>query len=157
MRDAMFSSPSPLKDQLIRAGSLPRLLTRFLLAWLALSAVAIGNASADDTIIVIPTVNSFRVTSPEPLLQTLKIGPVVARSDILARGDDIMTALGKAIIVLVDLEITETGDGSTGYEIRLSSEIYEPASQQLVASWAVPNTTLIPPAPCAAGWPTPTL
>ncbi|MEK9855766.1 MAG: hypothetical protein VW495_13255 [Rhodobiaceae bacterium] len=168
MRDAMFSSPSPLKDQLIRAGSLPRLLTRFLLAWLALSAVAIGNAGADDTIIVIPTVNSdvqshaavtvgsrlsragFRVTSPEPLLQTLKIGPVVARSDILARGDDIMTALGKAIIVLVDLEITETGDGSTGYEIRLSSEIYEPASQQLVASWAVPNTTLIPPAPCAA-------
>ena len=124
MRDAMFSSPSPLKDQLIRAGSLLRLLTRFLLAWLALSAVAIGNAGADDTIIVIPTVNSdvqshaavtvgsrlsragFRVTSPEPLLQTLKIGPVVARSDILAYGDDIMMALGKAIIVLVDLEIT---------------------------------------------------
>ena len=97
MRDAMFSSPSPLKDQLIRAGSLPRLLTRFLLAWLALSAVAIGNAGADDTIIVIPTVNSdvqshaavtvgsrlsragFRVTSPEPLLQTLKIGPVKAK------------------------------------------------------------------------------
>ena len=44
----MFSSPSPLKDQLIRAGSLPRLLKRFLLAWLALSAVAIGNAGADD-------------------------------------------------------------------------------------------------------------
>ena len=35
MGNAMFSSPSPLKDHLIRAGSLPRLLTRFLLAWLA--------------------------------------------------------------------------------------------------------------------------
>jgi hypothetical protein len=168
MGDAMFSFPSPLKGHRIRVRALPRLLMRFLFAWLSLSAVTIGNARADDTIIVIPTVNSdvqrhaavtvgsrlsragFRVTSPEPLLQTLNIGPVVARSDLLARGEDIMTALGKTIVVLVDLEITETGDGSPSYDIRLSSEIYEPASQQLVASWAVPNTTLIPPVPCAA-------
>ena len=168
MGDAMFFFPSPLKGHRTCVGALPRLLMRFLFVWLALLAFTIGNATADDTIIVIPTVNSdvqshaaitvgsrlsragFRVTSPEPLLKTLKIGPVVARSEILARGDDIMMALGKAIIVLVDLEITETGDGSTGYEIRLSSEIYEPSSQQLIASWAVPNTTLIPPVPCAA-------
>merc|ERR1711991_296188 len=133
----MFFFSSSIKEQQIRSRALPCLLIRFLLAWFVLSAVAIGNVNADDTIIVIPTVNSdvqshaaitvgarlsragFRVTSPEPLLQTLKIGPVVARSEILARGDDIMMALGKAIIVLVDLEITETGDGSTGYEIRL--------------------------------------
>ena len=168
MGDAMFFFPSPLKGHRTCVGALPRRLMRFLFVWLALSAFTIGNATADDTIVVIPTVNSdvqshasitvgsrlsragFRVTSPEPLLKTLKIGPVVARSEILARGDDIMMALGKAIIVLVDLEITETDVGSTGYEIRLSSEIYEPASQQLVASWAVPNTTLIPSVACAA-------
>lgn len=163
----MFSSPSLLIGQRIHIRALPRLLMRFLLAWLAFSAVTIGNASADDTIIVIPTVNNdvqshaavtvgsrlsragFRVTSPETLLQTLNIGPMVARSDLLARGDEIMTALGKVIIVLIDLEITEAGDGSSTYDIRLSSEIYEPASQQLVASWAVPNTTLIAPVSCA--------
>ena len=168
MGDAMFFFPSPLKGHRTCVWALPRLLMRFLFVWLALSAFTIGNATADDTIVVIPTVNSdvqshaaitvgsrlsragFRVTSPEPLLKTLKIGPVVARSEILVRGDDIMMVLGKAIIVLVDLEITETGDGSTGYEIRLSSEIYEPSSQQLIASWAVPNTTLIPPVACSA-------
>lgn len=168
MRDSMFFFSSPIKDKKIRSRALPRLLIRFLLAWLALSAVTIGNANADDTIIVIPTVNSdvqshaaitvgsrlsragFLVTAPDPLLQTLNIGPVVARADLLARGDDIMTALGKAVIVLIDLEITEAGDESPSYDISLSSEIYEPAGHQFVASWAVPNTTLIAPVPCAA-------
>ena len=168
MVDAMLFFSTHHKNYLNRTKGLQRYLAFLLLTWLTISGLIVSSASADDTIIVIPTVNSdvqshaaitvgsrlsragFRVTSPEPLLKTLKIGPVVARSEILARGDDIMMALGKAIIVLVDLEITETGDGSTGYEIRLSSEIYEPASQQLVASWAVPNTTLIPPVACAA-------
>ena len=54
----MFFSPSPLKGHRICVGALPRLLMRFLFAWLALLAVTIGNATADDTIIVIPTVNS---------------------------------------------------------------------------------------------------
>ena len=147
---------------------LPHSLLQALCTMLTLSFVMVGTAGADDTIIVIPTVNSdvqshaavtvgsrlsragYRVASSDPILQTLNIGPVISRSDLLTHGNDIMTTVGKSIIVLVDLEITETGNRSPGYEIRLSSEIYEPASQQLVASWAVPNTTLVPPSPCAA-------
>lgn len=139
-----------------------------LAAWLCLTIGSIGRAQAEDTVIVIPTVNNdvqtraavtvgsrlsrsgYRVASPTPLLDKLDIGPVVSRSDILSRGNDIVTIIGKSIIVLVDLEVTETGTGSPGYDIRLSSEIYEPASQQLIASWSVPNTTLVPPTPCAA-------
>jgi hypothetical protein len=146
----------------------PQLLLKVLCAWFALSVATIGTAYAEDTIIVIPTVNSevqshaavtvgsrlsrsgFRVTAPGPFLQALNIGPLISRPDLLARGNEIMTAVGKAIIVLVDLEISEIAAQSPGYEIRLSSEIYEPSSQQLVASWAVPNTTLVPPVPCAA-------
>ena len=147
---------------------LPHQLLKILIVWLALSVVTAAAATAEDTIIVIPTVNSdvqshaavtvgsrlsragFRVTSPEALLQSLNMGPVISRPNLLARGGDIVAAVGKAIIVLIDLEITETGTRPPGYEIRLSSEIYEPSSQQLVASWAVPNTTLVPPTPCAA-------
>ncbi|MEC7437842.1 MAG: hypothetical protein VX702_03310 [Pseudomonadota bacterium] len=160
----------PLSHQ-ERTGHFPVLshqLLKILIVWLALSVVTAAAATAEDTIIVIPTVNSdvqshaavtvgsrlsrsgFRVTSPEALLQSLNMGPVISRPNLLARGGDIVAAVGKAIIVLIDLEITETGTRPPGYEIRLSSEIYEPSSQQLVASWAVPNTTLVPPTPCAA-------
>lgn len=166
--DAMLTYLSFNKLPTFPLKCLSHSLLQALCAMLTLSFVMVGTASADDTIIVIPTVNSdvqshaavtvgsrlsragYRVASPDPLLQTLNIGPVISRSDLLTRGNDIMTAIGKSIIVLVDLEITETGNRSPGYEIRLSSEIYEPASQQLVASWAVPNTTLVPPSPCAA-------
>lgn len=160
----------PLSHQ-ERTGNFPVLshqLLKILIVWLALSVVTAAAATAEDTIIVIPTVNSdvqshaavtvgsrlsrsgFWVTSPEALLQSLNMGPVISRPNLLARGGDIVAAVGKAIIVLIDLEITETGTRPPGYEIRLSSEIYEPSSQQLVASWAVPNTTLVPPTPCAA-------
>ncbi len=143
-------------------------MLKILVVWLALLVATTDAATAEDTIIVIPTVNSdvqshaavtvgsrlsrsgFRVTSPEALLQSLNMGPIISRPNLLARGGDIVAAVGKAIIVLIDLEITETGTRPPGYEIRLSSEIYEPSSQQLVASWAVPNTTLVPPTPCAA-------
>ena len=166
--DAMLTYLSFNKLPTFPLRCLPHSLLQALFAMLTLSFVMVGTAGADDTIIVIPTVNSevqshaavtvgsrlsragYRVASSDPILQTLNIGPVISRSDLLARGNDIMTAVGKSIIVLVDLEITETGNRSPGYEIRLSSEIYEPASQQLVASWAVPNTTLVPPLPCAA-------
>jgi hypothetical protein len=168
MVDSMLFFSKYRKIHQIRSKGLPRHMARLLVTWLAISAFFAGIASADETIIVIPTVNSdvqshaaltvgsrlsrsgFHVTPTEPLLQRLNIGPVVKRSDILTRGKDIMTALGKAVIILVDLEITETGGGSTSYDIRLSSEIYEPAGQQFVASWAVPNATLLPPVPCSA-------
>jgi len=145
-----------------------KLILICLTAWLCLTFGSINMAQAEDTVIVIPTVNNdvqtkaavtvgsrlsrsgYRVASPTPLLDKLNIGPMVSRSDIMARGTDIVTLIGKSIIVLVDLEVTETGTGSPGYDIRLSSEIYEPASQQLIASWSVPNTTLVPPTPCAA-------
>lgn len=151
-----------------RQTSLPKSVLLGLVACMLMIFGAINQTHAADTVIVIPTVNSdvqshaavtvgsrlsrsgFRVKSPGPLLDTLNIGPVVSRPDLLARGTDIMATIGKAIIVLVDLEVTETGTTSPSYEIRLSSEIYEPASQQLIASWSVPNTTLVPPAPCAA-------
>jgi hypothetical protein len=150
------------------SASMPYCLLVSLFFCACLMFGAIGRAHAEDTVIVIPTVNSdvqshaavtvgsrlsrsgFRVTSPDPLLDRLNIGPVVSRPDLLARGADIMATVGKAIIVLVDLEVTETGTQTPSYEIRLSSEIYEPASQQLIASWSVPNTTLVPPASCAA-------
>ena len=164
MGDAMLTYLSFYRLPVCCVRHLPHSLLQALCAVLTLSFVTVGTASADDTIIVIPTVNSdvqshaavtvgsrlsragYRVASPDPLLQMLNMGPVVSRSDLLMRGNDIMTAIGKAIIVLVDLEITETRNRSPRYEIRLSSEIYEPGSQQLVASWAVPNTSLVPPA-----------
>lgn len=144
-----------------------KLILMGLMACLCLILGGIDRAQAEDTVIVIPTVNNdvqsqaavtvgsrlsragYRVASPAPLLDKLNIGPLVSRSDIMARGNDIVTIIGKSIIVLVDLEVTQTGTPSPGYDIRLSSEIYEPGSQQLIASWSVPNTTLIPPAPCS--------
>ena len=164
----MLTKPLSHQDRTGRFPFLPHQLLKILIVWLALSVVTTAAATAEDTIIVIPTVNSdvqshaavtvgsrlsrsgFRVTSPEALLQSLNMGPVISRPNLLARGGDIVAAIGKAIIVLIDLEITETGTRPPSYEIRLSSEIYEPSSQQLVASWAVPNTTLVPPTPCAA-------
>lgn len=166
--DAMLTKPLSHQERTGHFPVLPHQLLKTLIVWLALSVMTAGAATAEDTIIVIPTVNSdvqshaavtvgsrlsrsgFRVTSPEALLQSLNMGPVISRPNLLARGGDIVAAVGKAIIVLIDLEITETGTRPPGYEIRLSSEIYEPSSQQLVASWAVPNTTLVPPTPCAA-------
>ena len=164
----MLNKPLSHQERTGHFPVLPHQLLKILIVWLALSVVTTAAATAEDTIIVIPTVNSdvqshaavtvgsrlsrsgFRVTSPEALLQSLNMGPVISRPNLLARGGDIVAAVGKAIIVLIDLEITETGTRPPGYEIRLSSEIYEPSSQQLVASWAVPNTTLVPPTPCAA-------
>ena len=164
----MLTKPLSHQERTGHFPVLPHQLLKILIVWLALSVVTAAAATAEDTIIVIPTVNSdvqshaavtvgsrlsrsgFRVTSPEALLQSLNMGPVISRPNLLARGGDIVAAVGKAIIVLIDLEITETGTRPPGYEIRLSSEIYEPSSQQLVASWAVPNTTLVPPTPCAA-------
>ena len=164
----MLTKPLSHQERTGHFPVLPHQLLKILIVWLALSVVTTAAATAEDTIIVIPTVNSdvqshaavtvgsrlsrsgFRVTSPEALLQSLNMGPVISRPNLLARGGDIVAAVGKAIIVLIDLEITETGTRPPGYEIRLSSEIYEPSSQQLVASWAVPNTTLVPPTPCAA-------
>ena len=164
----MLTKPLSHQERTGHFPVLPHQLLKILIVWLALSVVTAAAATAEDTIIVIPTVNSdvqshaavtvgsrlsrsgFRVTSPEALLQSLDMGPVISRPNLLARGSDIVAAVGKAIIVLIDLEITETGTRPPGYEIRLSSEIYEPSSQQLVASWAVPNTTLVPPTPCAA-------
>ena len=166
--DAMLIKPLSHHERTGHFPVPPHQLLKILIVWLALSVVTAAAATAEDTIIVIPTVNSdvqshaavtvgsrlsrfgFRVTSPEALLQSLNMGPVISRPNLLARGGDIVAAVGKAIIVLIDLEITETGTRPPGYEIRLSSEIYEPSSQQLVASWAVPNTTLVPPTPCAA-------
>lgn len=168
MGDAMLTKLLSHQERTGHFPVLPHQLLKILIVWLALSVVTTAAATAEDTIIVIPTVNSdvqshaavtvgsrlsrsgFRVTSPEALLQSLNMGPVISRPNLLARGGDIVAAVGKAIIVLIDLEITETGTRPPGYEIRLSSEIYEPSSQQLVASWAVPNTTLVPPTPCAA-------
>jgi len=146
------------------------LMTLSLLACLVFGGVfgGAGPARADATVIVVPTVNSdvqsqaavtvgsrlsrsgYRVASPEPLLERLRLGPVVSQRDLLARGNEIVTAMGETIIVLVDLEITERGTTSQSYEIRLSAEVYDPASQQLVASWSVPNTTLVPPSACSA-------
>ena len=164
----MLTKPLSHQERTGHFPVLPHQLLKILIVWLALSVVTTAAATAEDTIIVIPTVNSdvqshaavtvgsrlsrsgFRVTSPEALLQSLNMGPVISRPNLLARGGNIVAAVGKAIIVLIDLEITETGTRPPGYEIRLSSEIYEPSSQQLVASWAVPNTTLVPPTPCAA-------
>ena len=164
----MLTKPLSHQERTGHFPVLPHQLLKILIVWLALSVVTTAAATAEDTIIVIPTVNSdvqshaavtvgsrlsrsgFRVTSPEALLQSLSLGPEISRPNLLARGGDIVAAVGKAIIVLIDLEITETGTRPPGYEIRLSSEIYEPSSQQLVASWAVPNTTLVPPTPCAA-------
>ncbi|MEC7050523.1 MAG: hypothetical protein VXX06_10500 [Pseudomonadota bacterium] len=164
----MLTKPLSHQERTGHFPVLPHQLLKILIVGLALSVVTAAAATAEDTIIVIPTVNSdvqshaavtvgsrlsrsgFRVTSPEALLQSLNMGPVISRPNLLARGGDIVAAVGKAIIELIDLEITETGTGPPGYEIRLSSEIYEPSSQQLVASWAVPNTTLVPPTPCAA-------
>ncbi len=168
MGDAMLTKLLLHQERTGHFPVLPHQLLKILIVWLALSVVTTAAATAEDTIIVIPTVNSdvqshaavtvgsrlsrsgFRVTAPEALLQSLNMGPVVSRPNLLARGGDIVAAVGKAIIVLIDLEITETGTRPPGYEIRLSSEIYEPSSQPLVASWAVPNTTLVPPTPCAA-------
>jgi len=164
----MLTKPLSHQERTGHFPVLPHQLLKILIVWLALSVVTAAAATAEDTIIVIPTVNSdvqshaavtvgsrlsrsgFRVTSPEALLQSLNMGPVISRPNLLARGGDIVAAVGKAIIVLIDLEITETGTRPPGYEIRLSSEIYAPSSQQLVASWAVPNTTLVSPTPCAA-------
>ena len=168
MGDAMLTKLLSHQERTGHFPVLPHQMLKILIVWLALSVVTTAAATAEDTIIVIPTVNSdvqshaavtvgsrlsrsgFRVTAPEALLQSLNMGPVISRPNLLARGGDIVAAVGKAIIVLIDLEITETGTRPPGYEIRLSSEIYEPSSQQLVASWAVPNTTLVPPTPCAA-------
>lgn len=168
MVDAMSFFSTHRKNYLNRTKGLQRYLAFLLLTWLTISGLIVSSASADDTIIVIPTVNGnvqnhaaltvgsrlsrsgFRVTAAGPLIQRLNIGPIVKRGDILTRGKDITTAVGKAIIILVDLEITENDGKSTSYDIRLSSEIYEPAGQQFVASWAVPNTTLVPPVPCSA-------
>ncbi len=164
----MLTKPLSHQERTGHFPVLPHQLLKILIVWLALSVVTAAAATAEDTIIVIPTVNSdvqshaavtvgsrlsrsgFRVTAPEALLQSLNMGPVISRPNLLARVGDIVAAVGKAIIVLIDLEIAETGTRPPGYEIRLSSEIYEPSSQQLVASWAVPNTTLVPPTPCAA-------
>ena len=116
MVDAMLFFSTHQENYLNRTTGLPRYLAFLLLSWLTISGLIVSSASADDTIIVIPTVNGdvqnhaaltvgsrlsrsgFRVTAADPLIQRLNIGPIVKRGDVLTRGKDIITAVGKAII-----------------------------------------------------------
>ena len=58
MVDSMLFFSKYYKIHQLRSKGLPRHMARLLVTWLAISAFFAGIASADETIIVIPTVNS---------------------------------------------------------------------------------------------------
>ena len=79
------------------------------------------------------------------LLNSIGIKVDSTKRFILQKSGALAQLVGNAILVFVDATAIDT---ASGYEVRLGAELYSTASKSFLASWSVPNNSVIIPNDC---------